>query len=125
MFRRANDVAAGVLLQLYKTIPRTRQLSILEIGGGTGGLTGALLGAAPRDRVEYVFTDPDEATVAHAEARFGGLSGLRCAVFDHGKDIAEQGFVLDQHDLIAAGMACAARPDLDHGLASARMLLKP
>jgi NADPH:quinone reductase-like Zn-dependent oxidoreductase/acyl carrier protein/SAM-dependent methyltransferase len=125
MFRRANDMAAGVLLRLYETIPRTRQLSILEIGGGTGGLTGALLGAAPPDRVEYVFTDPDEAAVAHTESRFRGLSGLRCAVLDHGKDIAEQGFALDQHDLIVVGMARAAPADLDRGLASAGRLLKP
>jgi len=125
MFRRANDMAAGVLLRLCKTIPHTRQLSILEIGGGTGGLAGALLGAAPPDRVEYVFTDPDEAAVAHAESRFRALSGLRCAVLDHSKDIAEQGFAFDQHDLIVVGMARAALPDLDRGLASARMLLKP
>ena len=125
MFRRANDLAAGVLLRLYKTIPCTRQLSILEIGGGTGGLTGALLGAAPPDRVEYVFTDPDEAAVARAESRFRGLSGLRCAVLDHSKDIAEQGFALDQHDLIASGMAHAAPAELDRDLAAARILLKP
>ena len=125
LFRRPNDVAAGVVRQLYQMIPSTRPLSILEVRGGTGGLTGALLAAVPSDRVEYVFTDPDEAAVARAEARFGGLSCIRCAVLDLGKDIAGQGFALDQHDLIVAAMVPAARPDLDRDLATIRILLKP
>ncbi|MGC1884834.1 MAG: type I polyketide synthase [Stellaceae bacterium] len=125
LFRRANDVAAGVVQRLYKMIPHTRSLSILEVGGGTGGLTGALLAAVPADRVEYVFTDPTEAAVGRAEARFAALSYLRCAVLDLGRDIAEQGFADERHDLIAAGMAPTARPDLDRDLAAIRMLLKP
>ena len=125
LFRRANDLAAGVVWRLSRMIPRTRPLSILEVGGGTGGLTAALLAAVPSDRVEYVFTDPSEAAVARAEARFAALSRLRCAVLDLGADIAEQGFADERHDLIVAGMAPTAWPDLDRDLAAIRMLLKP
>ena len=125
LFRRANDVAAGVVRRLCQMIPGSRPLSILEVGGGTGGLTAALLAALPSDRVEYVFTDPSEAAVARAEARFAALSCLRCAVLDLGKEIGEQGFAVERHDLIVAGMAPAAWPDLDRDLAAIRMLLKP
>ncbi len=125
LFRKANDVAAGVMQRLYQMIPHTRSLSILEVGGGTGGLTAALLAVVPADRVEYVFSDPSEAAVARAEARFAALSCLRCAVLDLGRDIAEQGFADEQHDLIVAGMGSAARPDLDRDLGVIRMLLKP
>jgi phthiocerol/phenolphthiocerol synthesis type-I polyketide synthase C len=125
LFRKANDVAAGVVRRLYQMIPRTRPLSILEVGGGTGGLTAALLAAAPPDRVEYVFTDPSEAAVARAEPRFAALSSIRCAVLDLGRDIAEQGFADEQHDLIVAGVGSAAGPDLDQELGAIRMLLKP
>ncbi len=125
LFRRPNDIAAGVVRRLYQMIPRTRPLSILEVGGGTGGLTAALLAAVPSDRIEYVFTDPSEAAVARAEARFAGLSSVRCAVLDLGADITEQGFNDEQHDLIVAGMGPAAWPDLDRDLAAIRMLLKP
>ena len=125
LFRRANDVAVGVVRRLCQMIPGSRPLSILEVGGGTGGLTAALLGALPADRVEYVFTDPSEAAVAQAEARFGALSCFRCAVLDLGKDVAEQGFAVERHDLIVAGMAPTAWPDLDRDLAAIRMLLKP
>ena len=125
LFRRANDVAAGMVRRLYQRIPRTRALSILEVGGGTGGLTAALVAAAPSDRVEYVFTDPSEATVARAEARFAALSCVRCAVLDLGTDIAEQGFAVERHDLVVASMEPAALPDLDRELTAIRMLLKP
>jgi acyl transferase domain-containing protein/acyl carrier protein len=125
LFRRANDVAAAVVRRLYEMTPRTRPLSILEVRGGTGGVTTALLLAVPCDRIEYVFTDPTEAAVARAEARFAGLSHLRCAVLDIGRDIIEQGFAIDQYDVIVAAMAPASRPDVDRDLASIRMLLKP
>jgi phthiocerol/phenolphthiocerol synthesis type-I polyketide synthase C len=125
LFHRANDIAAGVMWRLYRMIPRTRPLRILEVGGGTGGLAAALLAAAPSDRVEYVFTDPSEAAVARAEARFAALSCLRCAVLDLGRDIAEQGFADAQHDLIVAGMGSAAGPGLDQELGAIRRLLKP
>ena len=125
LFRRANDVAAGVARRLCQIIPRSRPLSILEVAGGTGGLTAALLAALPSDRVEYVFTDPSEAAVAQAEAHFAALSCLRCAVLDLGKEIAEQGFGAERHDLIVAGIAPAVWPDVNRDLAAIRMLLKP
>ena len=92
-----------MMRELCHAMPRTRSLRIIEIRGGTGGLAGALLAAVPADRVEYLFTDPSEAAVARAEARFRGLSFVRCAVFDPDKEIAEQGFAPDQYDLVVAG----------------------
>jgi acyl transferase domain-containing protein/NADPH:quinone reductase-like Zn-dependent oxidoreductase/acyl carrier protein len=125
LFRRANDMAVGVVGRLCQIIPHTRPLNILEVGGGTGGLTAALLAALPSDRVEYVFTDPSEAAVAQAEARFAALSCLRCVVLDLGAEIAEQGLADERYDLIVAGMGAAAWPDLGRELAAIHMLLKP
>ena len=125
LFRRANELAAAVVRRLHQMIPRSLPLSVLEIGGGTGGLTAALLAAAPSDRVEYVFTDPSEAAVARAEARFAALSCVRCAVLDPGRDIAEQGFAEKRYDLIVAWIALTALPDRERELAAIRMLLKP
>jgi phthiocerol/phenolphthiocerol synthesis type-I polyketide synthase C len=119
LFRRANEAAAGMMRQLCHMVPSTRSLRILEIGGGTGGLTGVMIAAVPADRVEYVFTDPSEAAVARAEALFAGLSCVRCAVLDPGNEIAGQGFGSDQYDLVVA------RLDLDRDLVAIRTLLKP
>jgi phthiocerol/phenolphthiocerol synthesis type-I polyketide synthase C len=125
LFRRANEAAAGMMRELCHAMPRTRSLRIIEIRGGTGGLAGALLAAVPADRVEYLFTDPAEAAVARAEARFRGLSFVRSAVLDPDKEIAEQGFAPDQYDLVVAGAPLIAQPDLGRDLAAMRILLKP
>jgi phthiocerol/phenolphthiocerol synthesis type-I polyketide synthase C len=125
LFRRPNEAVAGMIRQLCDTMPRTRSLRIIEIRGGTGGLAGALLAAVPSDRVEYLFTDPSEAAVARAEARFKGSSFVRCAVFDPDKEIAEQGFAPDQYDLVVAGAPLLAQPDLGRDLAVTLLLLKP
>ncbi len=125
LFRRANDAAAGMLRQLCHTIPRTRSLRILEIRGGTGGLAGALLAAVPAERVEYLFTDPSEAAVARAEARFKGLAAVSCAVLDPDKEIAESSLASDQYDLVVVGAPPSAQPDRAKALAVARLLLKP
>src|SRR6516164_7004032 len=125
LFRRANEAAAGMVRQLWHTIPRARSLRILEMRGGTGGLAGALLAAVPADRVEYLFTDPSETAVARAEARFKGLSFVRCAVLDPDKEIAEQGFAPDQYDLVVATASLIAQRDVGRELAATRILLKP
>src|SRR6516164_4305663 len=125
LFRRVNEAAAEVVRQLCRTLPRTRPLRILEIRGGTGGLAGALLTAVPADRVEYLFTDPSETAVARVEARFKGVSFVRCAVLDPDKEIAEQGFGPDQYDLVVAAAPLISQPDLGRDLAATRILLKP
>jgi phthiocerol/phenolphthiocerol synthesis type-I polyketide synthase C len=125
LFRRPNEAAAGVVRQLCRTLPRTRSLRILEIRGGTGGLAGALLAAVPADRVEYLFTDPNAAAVARAEARFKGLSFVRCAILDPEREIAEQGFAPDQYDLVVATVPLIAQRDVVRDLAATRISLRP
>jgi acyl transferase domain-containing protein/NADPH:quinone reductase-like Zn-dependent oxidoreductase/acyl carrier protein/SAM-dependent methyltransferase len=125
IFHRTNEAAAGMVRRLFHTMPRTRSLRIIEIRGGTGGLAGALLSAVPAGRVEYVFTDPSEAAVSRAEARFKGLSFVRCAVLDPEKETAEQGFARDEYDLVVATAPPAAQPDIGRDLAATRLLLKP
>jgi phthiocerol/phenolphthiocerol synthesis type-I polyketide synthase C len=125
MFRRVNEAAAGMIRQLCRTTRGTCSLRIIEIRGGTGGLTGALLAAVPADRVEFLFTDPSEAAVARAEARFEDLASVRCAVFDPEKEIAESGLAPDQYDLVVVGAPPGAQPDHGKAVVAARLLLKP
>ena len=73
IFRDAKAAIAGVTRRLFDMIPATRPLRVLEIGGGTGWLAAAMLQEAARDRIDYVFTDPDAAAVGRAEARFTGV----------------------------------------------------
>jgi len=75
-------------------------MRILEIGGGTGGLTSWLLPILPAERADYVFTDPSEALVAKAERRLGVQKFLRCQTLDLGKSLLEQGLPEGYFDLV-------------------------
>ena len=98
------------LWQVCGGLPNTRLLRVLEVAGGSGGLTGALRRAALPPEREYVFTDPDDGMVVRAETRFAGLLSLRCAVLDFGRGLAEQGFDKACHDIVVAGAAFATSP---------------
>ncbi|MBY8854092.1 class I SAM-dependent methyltransferase, partial [Saccharothrix sp. MB29] len=55
--------AAEVVRALAAAWPADRPLRVLEVGGGTGALTAAVLPVLPRDRTRYVFTDPAKASL--------------------------------------------------------------
>jgi phthiocerol/phenolphthiocerol synthesis type-I polyketide synthase C len=113
LFRHSAEAAAAIVREVSRALPETRMLRVLELGGATGGLTGALLTGLPEDRSEYLFTDPDEAAVARAEARFSGVPALRCAVLDPARSLGEQGFGAARYDIVVAGASLAATPGLD------------
>ncbi len=125
IFHTAAETMAEMLRQLCRSLPDTRLLRIIEVAGGNGGLSGALLAALPPERTEYVFTDPDEGAVARAEARFAGLPSLRCAPLDLGRSLAEQGFDGPRHDVLVAGAALVTTSDVARDLAAISTLLKP
>jgi phthiocerol/phenolphthiocerol synthesis type-I polyketide synthase C len=120
LFHGARDKVVRLLRELCRALPRTRLLRVLEIAGGSGLFTDALLAALPADRTEYVFTDPSEDVVARAGARFAGLTSLRCAALDLARSLDEQGFGAT-NDVIVASAAVVAASDL----AAIAALLKP
>lgn len=82
------------------------QLTILEIGAGTGGLTSNMLQSLQSDYGErlflrYVFTDISSGFVK-AQERFKNHDGVEYRVLDISRDPAEQGFGLGQYDLVLA-----------------------
>lgn len=95
----ANRAAADVLRRVVAAWPADRGIRVLEIGGGTGGLTAALLPVLPPQRSDYLFTDPSEALVARAQYRFGGEMHFRAVVQDEAL-LADRGF-----DVVVAGAA--------------------
>jgi len=125
IFRGAKDAAIAVTRRLFETVPATRPLRILEIGGGTGWLAAAVLQSAPRDRIDYVLTDPDAAAVGRAEVRFAGMPCVRCGVLDPGRRLDEQGFSAADYDFVIAGAVPGGAAVEARELAVLRDLLKP
>src|SRR5262249_13310283 len=84
--------------------PRSRPPRALEVGGGGGLLTQALLPSFEGRAVEYTFTDIGRSFVVNAErlAATRGQSFMRFGVLDISRPPAEQGFAPGSFDVVVA-----------------------
>ncbi len=123
--RLANATVRSVIRQVAQLSPADRPLSFLEIGGGTGGLTRAVLPVLPRERCEYVFADADAESVQAAELALADVSFLRCALLDINRDPLVQGFSQAQFDVVLIANTLSEAPDLRTALFHLRSVLKP
>lgn len=131
------------LLQLLSH-KRGRNLKILEIGAGTGGLTARVLrdlkeeGADETDSKnvtsetatfgKYVFTDVSAGFFPAAKKRFSTVVPpqlMEYRVLDISRSPQEQGFGTGEYDLIIASNVLHATPDLTQTLRHVRSLLRP
>jgi 3-oxoacyl-(acyl-carrier-protein) synthase/SAM-dependent methyltransferase len=103
----------------------TLKARILEVGGGTGGVTGPILSRLPAGRASYTFTDVSAFFFDAAARRFAALGPLEFAVLDLERPPAEQGFHPGSYDLIVAANVLHATTDLGQTLDFVRSLLVP
>ena len=128
-FRIYNRIAAAAVSEIVAHWPLNRPLRVVEIGGGTGGLTASILPLLPADRTAYLFSDISENFVGRAQARFASYRFVEYKTLDLERDFAEQGFAPGSFDLILAADAVHAAGDLlealrrTHGLLAAGGLL--
>ena len=78
----ANLVAAAAVEAACHAAPPSRRLRILELGGGTGSATSAILPELPADRVAYHFTDVSELFLQRASERFAQYRFVRYGLLD-------------------------------------------
>jgi SAM-dependent methyltransferase len=107
-------------------------LSILEIGAGTGGTTHDVVTAlcghdgAPPSFSHYTFTDIGPAFCEKAEEAFSKWkSSMSFRVLDIEKDPSSQGFEEGTHDIVIATSVLHATQFMDKTLANTKKLLKP
>jgi acyl transferase domain-containing protein/thioesterase domain-containing protein/SAM-dependent methyltransferase/acyl carrier protein len=123
--RYFNAVAAAVLRPLLEALPKGRALRILEVGAGTGGLTGAILPRLPQERAHYHFTDVSEFFFRRAEERFGAYPLVEYRSLDIERTPKEQGFASHSYDLVIASNVLHATRDLGAALEHVNSLLAP
>ena len=111
-FRHASTLLASALRELVRDLPTNRTLRVLELGAGTGGVTGALLAELPRERTHYVFTDVSASFFEAARERFGEFPGLKCAMLDIERDPQAQGFAPGSFDVVVASDVLHATRDV-------------
>jgi acyl transferase domain-containing protein/SAM-dependent methyltransferase len=122
--RTINGLLSAAAGQIAARLPPGRVLRVLEAGAGTGGATGAMLGAIPRDARHYVFTDVSRGFLAAAERKFAG-EGLVSRLLDVEAPGEGQGFTPASFDLVLAANVLHATRDLRCSLGNLRELLAP
>ncbi|KAK7958473.1 polyketide synthase [Apiospora saccharicola] len=108
-------------------------MRILEVGAGTGGTTLPVLQALTRDRkegggvyVNYTFTDISTGFFENARKKLDQWSQhITFQKLDITQDPVEQGFELEDFDVVIAANVLHATPDMRITMANVRKLLKP
>jgi microcystin synthetase protein McyG len=96
-----------------KNLPERRAIRVLEVGAGTGSLTGQILTVFPPDRTEYFFTDNGPTFLQAAQDRFEEkFPFVEYKIFDCEKDPVAQGFEPHHFDLVVASNVIHATADL-------------
>lgn len=123
--RTYNGTIASFLKQVTRDLPEGRPVRVLEIGGGTGGSTGAVLEALSSCPVEYMFTDVSPHFLEAASEHFGHNKGFRTGLLDIEKSPASQGYEGKEYDLVIAANVLHATQDLSQTIGHASQLLAP
>lgn len=116
--------------QLLKHLAhRKPNMSILEIGAGTGGTAANILNyLKDGERTlysKYTFTDISPGFFPPAKERFSMHPSIDYTPLDITKDPAEQGFDGRKYDLVIASNVIHATPCLNESLRNVRKLLEP
>ena len=120
-----NPIVASVLRAVAQGLGKQRNVRILEIGGGTGGTTSAVLPLLPSGQVEYWFTDVSQLFLNRARRKFGEYGFVHYAIFDADRDIEEQGLRPGMFDVVVAANAVHAARNLESALGRIKGLLSP
>ena len=104
-----------------------RPLRILEVGGGSGGLTAQLLDVLAGHTVEYHFTDIGRSFVIQAEqeAARRGIDSMQFGLFDISRAPEQQGYRLGSFDVVLGYNVVHATPVIAESLANLKSILAP
>ncbi|UGQ11305.1 SDR family NAD(P)-dependent oxidoreductase [Yinghuangia sp. ASG 101] len=120
-----NVVMKKAVETLARTADPRRTLRVLEVGGGTGGLTAHVLTVLPSDRCAYTFTDVSPAFVQGARERFRDHGFLDCRTLDLENDLQDQGIAAGSFDLVLAADVVHATTDVKRTLSNLGEALAP
>ena len=123
--RTYNALVRDAIAALVAARGTSAPLRILEVGGGTGGTTAAVLHAIPDGGCEYLFTDTSPLFLTRARERFSARSDMAYRVFDLEQDAGAQGFAAESFDLVMGANVIHATRDVAATLGRLQELLVP
>jgi thioester reductase-like protein len=118
-----NQIIAEAVRAVIAQAPEGRQLRILEIGAGTGGVTAAVLPCLPREGVSYAYTDTSDTFFEQAAQKFCDHAFVQYQKLDPGQPPAAQGFEAGSCDVILLSNALSKAGDARQALLNIRQLL--
>jgi acyl transferase domain-containing protein len=124
-FRVSNLLMQKAVAEMVNSLPKGNALRMLEIGGGTGGVTSFVLPVLPEHCTEYIFTDVSLRFIAHAQQKLAQYSFVQYRPLDIELDPVTQGFGANSFDVIIAADVLHATQDLRKTLERVKSLLAP
>ncbi|MGW6600378.1 class I SAM-dependent methyltransferase [Streptomyces sp. NPDC055036] len=120
------NAAAGHAVREVAERAGPRRVRVVELGGGAGVCTAAVLRALRGVDADYLFTDVSRLFTVAARQRFGRQHpGLRCALLDIDEDFGPQGLPAGSADVVLAGNVLHNAVDAAAVLRRIRELLAP
>ncbi len=120
-----NSILRSSLEQVVKSLPSSIHLRVLEIGGGTGVSTQALLPVLQPKQTNYTFTDIGNRFLTQAQEKFKDYPFVEYRLLDIDKSPTEQGFEKYSFDVVIASNVLHATRNIDQTLHHVRSLLAP
>ncbi len=120
-----NSILRSSLEQVVKSLPPSVHLRVLEIGGGTGMSTQALLPVLSSKQTNYIFTDIGSGFLTQAQQKFNDYPFVEYRLLDIDKSPTEQGFEKHSFDVVIASHVLHATRNIDQTLQHVRSLLAP
>jgi acyl transferase domain-containing protein/acyl carrier protein/phospholipid N-methyltransferase len=118
-------IAQSLMSQLTQTLSTKTQFRILEIGGGNGLVTEALLPTLPAERTHYTFTDVGGWFLDRARQKFRTYSFVDYRFLNIEKPLVEQGYLPHSLDVVVAVNVLHVTQNIEATLQQIRTLLAP
>jgi len=124
-FKFYNALAGRAVAAALEHLPEGRMVRVLEIGGGTAGMTPSIMQHLPKEQGEYVFTDVSPVFLHTAEQKLRQYPLVQYRLLDIEKSPVDQGFDPHSFDLILASDVLHSTRHLRDTLAHVQQLASP
>ncbi|MEO0537755.1 MAG: SDR family NAD(P)-dependent oxidoreductase [Cyanobacteria bacterium P01_A01_bin.123] len=120
-----NSILQAIAKQAVDALPPLTHLRVLEVGGGQGLATRALLPVLPSERTQYTFTDIGASFLNSGKKKFSAYPFIDYRLLDIEQPPTEQGYAEHSFDVVIAVNVLHVTQNIGATLQHIRSLLAP